>query len=168
VTSHGWNDPRAEQGEREPYRLRFDWTGTADPTPSLALADAIGLVGAMEPGGWPALMAANRELVLRARKVVAEALGVATPAPAALIGSMASLPVPFLSTDADAAGAHQALLAQGIQVPVLGWPVPAARQTGAGPQAVLIRLSAQRYNELADYERLAAALTRLSASSGAR
>ena len=46
-----------------------------------------------------------------------------------------------------------------IQVPFVGWPVPAARDPST-PAEVLIRISAQRYNEPADYARLAAALVR--------
>ena len=59
----------------------------------------------------------------------------------------------------DAADAlHDALETEDrIQVPVGAWPVPAARD-GHGEPTVLVRISAQRYNELADYERLAAAL----------
>jgi selenocysteine lyase/cysteine desulfurase len=45
-----------------------------------------------------------------------------------------------------------------IEVPIVAFPVPAAREPGAGPSANLVRLSAQRYNELGDYERLADAL----------
>jgi isopenicillin-N epimerase len=168
VTSHGWNDPRAHQGERGPFRLRFDWTGTGDPTPALALADAIGLVAALEPGGWPAIMAANRELVLRGRDVVAAALGIEPPAPDAMIGSMAALPVRGLTTDDDAQWLHHELLADGIEVPVHGWPVPAGREPGTGPRAILLRLSAQRYNDEDDFERLADALSRRLARSAAR
>jgi hypothetical protein len=46
-----------------------------------------------------------------------------------------------------------------IQVPIGGWPVPAARTEGAAPQ-VLVRISAQRYNEPLDFERLATVLAR--------
>ena len=45
-----------------------------------------------------------------------------------------------------------------IQVPITPWPVRAARTPGASPSMRLIRLSAHRYNELADFERLAAVL----------
>jgi hypothetical protein len=46
-----------------------------------------------------------------------------------------------------------------IQVPIGGWPVPAARGDGSAPQ-VLVRISAQRYNEPLDFERLATVLAR--------
>jgi len=44
-------------------------------------------------------------------------------------------------------------------VPVLGWPVRAARHAPTDPpRLVLLRLSAQRYNEPADFDRLAEAV----------
>ena len=85
--------------------------------------------------------------------------GVEAPAPDAMLGSMAALPVPGVSADtADAL--HDVLETEDrIQVPVGAWPVPAARDGDREPM-VLVRISAQRYNELADYEWLAAALRR--------
>ncbi|CAA9542530.1 MAG: hypothetical protein AVDCRST_MAG79-1986, partial [uncultured Thermoleophilia bacterium] len=168
VISHGWNDPREHAGERTPFRLRFDWTGTSDPTAFLALADAVELVAAIEPGGWPAIMAANHQLVLDGRERVAAALGVRAPAPDEMLGSMAALPVPGLSTDGEALALHLALVDDGIEVPVHGWPVPAARGPGEGPRAVLLRISAQRYNEPRDYDQLAEALRRRLGRPGAR
>ncbi len=72
-----------------------------------------------------------------------------------------SEPVRFLS------GELPGLLAVGaalesedrIQVPIGPWPVRAAQRDGVAPR-ILIRISAQRYNERADYERLADALRR--------
>jgi isopenicillin-N epimerase len=165
VISHGWNDERVERGERTPFRARFDWLGTTDPTPYIALADAIAIVGAFEPGGWPALMAANRRLAIGGRDRVATALGVRPPAPDAMTGSMAALPVPGAHSDADAEALHGALLEAGFEVPVHGWPVRAACEAGEAPRRVVLRISAQRYNEPADYDRLAGALTRLAAAA---
>jgi hypothetical protein len=72
---------------------------------------------------------------------------------------MAALPLPGVAVDA-ADAFHDALETEDrIQVPIIGWPVPAALDGSVEPR-VLLRISAQRYNEPADYERLAAALTR--------
>ncbi len=73
---------------------------------------------------------------------------------------MAALPIPGLRDDAAATALGLWLQEEDeIQVPIGGWPVPAAR-AGSEPELVLLRISAQRYNEPADYDRLAAALAR--------
>lgn len=159
VVSHGAN---AVLGGRSRFRHEFDWVGTADPTGFLALPAAIDWmrdVAAPDGGGWPAVLAANHALAVAGRDLVADALGVEAPAPDAMLGSMAALPVPGVSADtADAL--HDVLETEDrIQVPVGAWPVPAARDGDREP-TILVRISAQRYNELADYERLAAALRR--------
>src|SRR5688572_28465833 len=82
IVSHGANDPRTD---RSRYRLEFDWVGTADPTPALAIPAAIEWVAGLEPGGWPAVMAANHALALGARDRLVAHLGGRTPAPDELI-----------------------------------------------------------------------------------
>ena len=158
VISHGANEPL--EG-RERFRLEFDWTGTGDPTPALALADAIDWMAAQDPGGWPAIMAANHALAMAGRDHLATTLGVATIAPDAMTGSMAALSLPG-SRDEAASRALQRDLTDldGIQVPIMPWPVRAARRADDAPAVTLLRISAQRYNERADYERLAEALAR--------
>jgi isopenicillin-N epimerase len=107
-------------------------------------------------------MDANHALVVEGRDIVADALGIDRPAPDDMLGSMAALPVSGVADDAAAEALGRALETEdGIQVPVGGWPARAARDPRApAPAAVLIRISAQRYNESSDYERLAAALVR--------
>lgn len=157
VTSHGANDPRTD---RPRFRLEFDWTGTADPSAALALPAAIDWMAAHDPGGWPAVMAANHALAVAGRDLVAASLGVPAPAPDDMLGSMAAVPIPGLTTDAAAAALHDELIDHdGIEVPIPTWPVRGARNRPADPPtAVLVRISAQRYNDLADLERLAASL----------
>ena len=158
ITSHGFNDPRTD---RSRYKLEFDWVGTVDPTGVLALPAAIDWLARLEPGGWPGLMAANHELALAGRDRVAAALGVAAPAPDAMLGAMAALPVPGRTSDQDGAMLAAHLVEEGIELPIVGWPVRGARRSiGDAPASVLLRVSAQRYNEPADYDRLAGALGR--------
>ena len=76
-----------------------------------------------------------------------------------MLGSMAALPLPGLSDDGADELATRLRVDDHIEVPVYRWPVPAARREGVTP-TTLIRISAQRYNELADYELLEKALTR--------
>jgi isopenicillin-N epimerase len=158
VTSHGANDPRVDQSR---YRLEFDWMGTSDPTAALSLPAAIDWMAAQVPGGWPAIMAANHAAALDARDRVASTLGVAPPAPDAMLGSMASLPIPGLTSDAEAVALHETLIDEDrIEVPTPTWPVRGARaRTEDPPTAVLIRISTQRYVERRDIDRLATVLT---------
>ena len=159
VVSHGANEPLTN---RTRFRAEFDWTGTSDPTAALSLPTAIEWMASSAPGGggWAEVMRANRELVLAARDRLAAALGVEAPAPDSMLGSMAALPVPGLTDDEAATALGRALEAEDhIQVPIGGWPVRAA-WAGDGPDKVLIRVSAQRYNEPGDYDRLAEALSR--------
>ena len=159
VISHGWSDPRPE---RSGLWKEFDWTGTIDPTPYLALPEAIRVVGGMDPGGWPAIIAANHELVIDGRDRIARALGVTIRIPEALVGSMAIVPLPMPARDGAIAALEAELMDEDrIEVPITAFPVPAARRHPTDPpSAVAVRISAQRYNEPADYERLAEALAR--------
>ena len=161
IISHGFNDPRRD--DRPRLWKEFDWTGTGDPTPYLALPVALRTIEALHPDGWPGVMRANHELVLEGRRRIDGALGVTPRTPAAMIGSMAMirLPIPPMP-DAEIDALKASIVAEDrIEVPIHGWPVPAAREwAGAPPSAVALRISAQRYNEPADYERLSIRLTR--------
>ena len=164
VVSHGANDPLTI---RSRFRAEFDWMGTHDPTACLSLPVAIDWMATSAPGGggWPEVMAANHALAIEGRNLIAASLGIEPPAPDAMLGSMASLPLKALHDDAAAEALGRVLeFEDHIQVPIGGWPVRAAWK-GDGPDRVLLRISAQRYNELEDYNRLAEALGRRLGSS---
>jgi isopenicillin-N epimerase len=159
VVSHGANDERLD---RSRFRLAFDWTGTADPTPILALPAAIRYVGGLHDEGWAGLMTANTTLARRGRDVICAALGVPAPAPDVMLAAMASIPLPGLSPSRAAAERLQAALLDEdrIEVPVFTWPVPAAIPPGAAPAEVVLRISAQLYNRPDEYTALAESLAR--------
>ena len=157
VTSHGRNDAR----DRPPLWKEFDWQGTLNPTAFLALPEAIRVIGGLDAGGWPAHMAANRALALEARWLLNERLGLEPIAPESMLGSMASVRLPVVLDQDGANEIARSLAAEDrIEVPLVAFPVRAAREPGAAPTANLLRISAQRYNEIGDYERLAEALAR--------
>ncbi len=152
VTSHGANSPRTD---RSRFQLEFDWTGTFDPTAWLCVPAAIDFMGSLLPGGWSALMARNRRLAAAGRRLLCQALGIPAPCPEELLGSMAALPLPdgnpdnlkpplFMDPVQDALWHRHR-----IELPVIPWPAPPRR---------LFRISAQAYNTLDEYARLAAAL----------
>lgn len=150
AVSHGYNDGWPGSGSR--FHAQFDWTGTDDPTARLCVGEALAVVGAHHQDGWPGVRASNHDLALAGRRIVAEALGAALPAPDSMIGSIASLPVP---PEGEATASifdplTEALHAGwSIEVPVFAWP--------ASPER-LLRMSAQQYNHIAHYETLAEAL----------
>ena len=77
-----------------------------------------------------------------------------------MLGSMAAVPVPGLTTDGEAAAFHEALFRDHlVEVPVGGWPARGARpRPDDTPRFVLLRVSAQRYNDEGDIDRLVKAL----------
>ncbi len=159
VISHAENDPRHD---RSRYRLAFDWTGTQDPSAILALSAAIRYVGGLDDDGWAGFMRTNASLARGARDVLCAALDVPPPAPDAMLGSMAAIPLPGLAPTREAAQRLQAALydEDRIEVPVTTFPVPAALDPGEAAATLLVRVSAQRYNRPEEYVALAESLAR--------
>lgn len=158
VTSHGHNDPADRPGL---WKL-FDWLGTADPSPYLALPVAIDVVGGLDPAGWPGLMAANRQAALAARNRLLALAGTMALVPDGMVGSMVAIGLPGTWTDASLDRLERTLREEdGTEVPLVGFPVRAARvDPDAPPDLGIVRVSAQRYVEPADVERLVHALSR--------
>ncbi len=151
VTSLGYS----EEASPARFRAEFDWTGTSDPTPWLTIPAALDTLASLLPGGWPEVMRRNRALALEARESVETALRVRTAAPAALIGSMASVPLPRAARGSAAArlGPQELggwLRERGVEAWLYPWPAPGG---------MLVRVSAQLYNAQAEYERLGALLS---------
>jgi isopenicillin-N epimerase len=151
--SHGANSQRTD---RSRFLLEFSWTGTGDPSACLSVPESLREIGSLLPGGWPAVMSRNHELALAARNVLSRALEIEPPCPEECVGSMAALPLPDACPD-EAPVDHfgrdrlQARLhtEHGVEVPVFWWPAQPKR---------LLRVSAQLYNSLPQYEKLAVAL----------
>ena len=150
--SHGANSTRKD---RSRFLLEFDWTGTFDPSAWLCIPAALEFMDSH--GGWPEVMRRNRELALLARDILCDALQIAKPAPDAMLGAMAAVPLPD-GTQETAPSLYgdplqdTLLLEHGIEVPVVPWPQPPKR---------VLRVSAQLYNEVGHYEKLAAVLRTL-------
>ncbi len=150
--SHGYDAPL---GGRTRFRREFDWMGTSDPTAWLAVPEVIRYLGGLLPGSWPELMARNHALALLARKILIEELGVETPCPEGMLGSLASVPLPaFAPGAATSALDHEALnelLYERRRIESWFWPWPC-------PGGKVVRISAQLYNTEAQFEGLAAAV----------
>ncbi len=145
--SHGTNSPRTDKSR---FQLEFDWTGTNDPTAYMSVPEAIAFMGSLLPGGWTELRQQNHHLVLQGRQLLCEALEVQPPCPEEMIGSMAVVPMPTTLENRDFMSIHDELFDKfGIQVQVMPWQEQ--------PQ-LLVRISAQIYNTLEQYEYLAKVL----------
>jgi isopenicillin-N epimerase len=91
VISHGNNRPRSGH---TPFQDRFDWAGTHDPTAWLCTRDSIRWLGEFLPGGWPEIYQHHHAMVVNARRLLCDRLGIAAPCPESMIGSIATLPMP--------------------------------------------------------------------------
>jgi isopenicillin-N epimerase len=150
--SHGANSSRAD---RSRFHLEFDWTGTFDPSAWLSVPAALEFMesGVGLQGGWPEVMRRNNALTLLARDLLCDTLGIAPPAPDAMLGAMAAIPLPGETPDHESRYGDplqdRLLYDYSIEVPIMPWPTR------------LLRISTQLYNELDDYEKLATALRTL-------
>jgi isopenicillin-N epimerase len=157
--SHGANSPRRD---RSRFRLEADWTGTHDPAPFLCVPVALRLLGSLAPGGVAEVMDRGHAAAVAARGALCEALGISPPCPDAMLGSMASVPLPVVAEEDGAAQAagpppldplQEALFTRfGVEVPVFPWPRPPHR---------ILRVSTPLYVTAEDVGRLVAALGEL-------
>ncbi|QLE51100.1 aminotransferase class V-fold PLP-dependent enzyme [Nostoc sp. C057] len=148
--SHGTNSPRTDKSR---FQLEFDWTGTDDPTAYMCVPEAIAFMGSLLPGGWTELRQQNHQLVLQGRRLLCEALEVQPLCPEEMIGSMAVVPMPTTLENRDFISVHDELFDKfGIQVQVMPWQEQ---------PRLLVRISAQIYNTLEQYEYLVKALLKL-------
>jgi isopenicillin-N epimerase len=136
VISHGY-----EHG----YLAEFDWTGTRDPAPALAVTAALEFIEGL---GVEAMRAHNHALACEAAQLLSQTWQQPVGGPPALLGSMATIGLPLAdpATQEQASAINARLLDEHrIEVPVFPF---------AG--RLWLRISAQIYNTLDDYKRLAA------------
>jgi isopenicillin-N epimerase len=162
--SNGASDTRTD---RPRFRLDFDWNGTFDPSPWLTIPAAIDGLGEMLPGGWPSVIANNRQLMIAAREMLAAALHTDVQAPDEMTGSMASLRLPGGPWPrADALRRREmietALRGRLFEVPLVTWPCTWLVDSGDLPEStefeLIVRISAHVYNHFGQFERLASIL----------
>jgi isopenicillin-N epimerase len=142
-----------QRPERSPYLCDFDYTGTNDYTGNLVIPVSIQHMGAQLPGGWNELRTRNRALILEGAKTVCDSIGIDQNVPDSMIASMVSIPLPGKCEPSSLLGEglwDRLYLNHGLQVPV--WDLP-------GVCGRMMRISAQLFNTIEDYERLGEALS---------
>jgi isopenicillin-N epimerase len=148
--------PEARQAELHPLAIshgygagflaEFDWTGTIDPTPFLCVPDGIACHARF---GGPALMARNKDLALAAARLLAARWGTALGGPPEAFAAMVTVRLPAGEATPEAGRALQRRLAEEHRI-----EAAIVAQSGS----LWVRVAAQAYNALADYERLAAVI----------
>lgn len=139
----------------DPGRVMFDWWGTPDPTPKLCVKPTMEYMATLHPLGWPGIMDRNNRLALAARELLHKAVETPLPYPVSMVGCMASVLLPSLEPPRPVPvdwcdPLQRSLRDRGFQVPVI--------HCGG---LRFLRISAQLYNRLDEYERLSEALTEL-------
>ncbi len=146
-------------GHGRGLHAEFDWTGTFDPTALFSIGAALDGFSEFDPRGLPGVMEANHAMALRAQRTLCDALKIAAPAPASMIGSLVSVPLPPLAEappkslvpgaqDPDRLALEAAL---NTRVPFFPWPDARHR---------LLRLSLAPYVSDDDVQRVADWLAR--------
>lgn len=155
ATSHVQGD---FDGRQTPFRIEFQWNGTPDPTAALCVSKAGRFLSGLLPGGLEGVMEANRSMILSARGLVCEALGVEPPCPDSMVGSMASFELPWIDPpdpprpDWEWMDPLQRRLLEEFHIEA---PVSYIRSA----RLRLLRISAQLYNDISQFEYLARALS---------
>ncbi|BBK33544.1 isopenicillin-N epimerase [Stella humosa] len=136
--------PVVSHGYGAGYLAEFDWTGTRDCSPYLAVDAALAFYRSLGPAR---LRARNKALAAEGARIVAGAWQTEVLTPPAMAGSMALVALPFAvepTREAARALRTQIWHEHRIEVPVMAFG-----------GSCHIRISAQIYNEPADYHRLA-------------
>jgi isopenicillin-N epimerase len=128
----------------EGFPAEFDYTGTRDSTAWLSVPAAIAFCANL---GGEVLMRRNAALARAGAEIMAARLGTRIGAPAAMCGAMASIRLPWHgpATREASLELRGRLIDRRTDAPV--------HPTASG---LWLRISAQAYNEISDYEELAA------------
>jgi isopenicillin-N epimerase len=154
VISHGNNTHRPGYSA---YQDRFDWAGTFDPSAWLCAGAAIEWMSKLHSDAWVGIRKVNHDLAVRARELLCQRLQVEQCCPDAMLGAMATIPLPKHFQGQPRTGkidAEQLRLYDRFKI-----EVPFIRM--GKPERRYFRISAQLYNSINEYEYLATALLRI-------
>jgi isopenicillin-N epimerase len=132
------------------FTTEFDLVGTRDPSAHLAAPAALEL---FNEWGGPAIWAHNHHLVIDAARALAQRWSTSWDVPESLVGPMATVTLPeAVGATREAAQVlrDRLLFEERIEV-----------QVHASRERLHVRVSAQIYNDMADFERLGDAVDRI-------
>ena len=151
IIRHGHTFPLADTTR---FRHEFDWTGTQDISGWCSIPAVIEGMADLIDGGWNSIMQHNHDLAIQGRNVLCKRLGIEPPCPDEMVACISTIQlpgkIPVKEKMHEPDPLHHILSEKyNIQVPVWSWPSPEGRY---------LRISAQLYNSIEQYERLADAL----------
>ena len=139
--------PVVSWGSGQGFLREFEWNATADPTTYLAAPEGVAL---LQEWGFQEVLAYLHDLAWDAAALLSDRWGTAMSTPREFVGAMVTVPLPEHagSTDDQAERLRTTLLTEDR--------IEVALHAASG--RLWARVSAQVYNERADYERLAEAV----------
>lgn len=146
----GHADPKGSDGRT--LHDAFCATGTSDPTPKLCVPKALTWIPELVDEDWAAVRERNHRIAMQVQRDLSDALDLPSPAPAEMMGSMASILLDQrLSDDHQTAAAEGEALQRALRARNIEAPVKLAPK-GTGPT---LRLSVFLYNDPSDYTDIA-------------
>jgi isopenicillin-N epimerase len=156
VISH-YND--TDESSASHWSVNFDWDGTHDYSAFIGVKKAIAYMPTLHKDGWAGIKKHNHELVWEAGNKIANALGVPLPVDKNMIGSILNIPMP--NGEIPVFNFHynpklKSILYDDykIEVPIFMFP-KAPKQW--------LRISAQLYNHMEQYDYLINSLKKIFA-----
>jgi isopenicillin-N epimerase len=153
--SHRFDAPVADEKK---WQGNFFWPGTDDFTAYCCVGDAIDYFEEVVPGGWKKIMQMNSDSAKASRKILAEKLNAALPAPDEMIGNLATIPIgkgtpPAYGFNYINELQEELFTKYHIEVPIITF--------GNSTPQRYVRIAFQLYNDLKQVDYLAAALKEL-------
>lgn len=153
--SHHFDAPVAPERK---WQGQFFWPGTDDFSAWCCVGDAIDFFENNFEGGWKKIREQNRSLTLKARKHISEKLGTPLPAPEEMIANLSTIylretALPSYGFNYISDLQEKLFTEYKIEVPVFPFNRAQPRQW--------VRIAAQLYNSMEQYEYLADALQEL-------
>lgn len=142
--------PIISHNYKQGFHPEFEWMGTRDVTPWLSMIAAISFINGFDK---EAIRKYNNSLVKEARAHINSKLGMKPCAPDSMLGSKATIALPgnLKDTDPKVATLHDTLRDQyHCELPVIIFG-----------EKVHVRISAQIYNDMSDYEHLSDSLVKV-------
>jgi isopenicillin-N epimerase len=154
-----YNDWNTEEAAH--WSNQFIWEGTKDYSAYLCIKDALSYMPSLINGGWNEIRTHNRNLAIQGAKLIANKLGVELPVPESMLGSIVNIPlwddkIPLKFFNYYTEVKNILYDKYKIEVPCILFP-QAPKQ--------YVRVSAQLYNSIEEYEYLGNCLLEIKKNS---